>query len=453
METNQPRKKAIRYQQKEIDLPIDLRILLPTPWATIALILTCTTTFLLMVLDGQIPLAQWWLPTSHKWPQLLRHWGALEKESATKYENLIRAIFLHAGAIHLLVNMYALYRLGEFVETMFGKLHFLLGFLTSGIVASLSSLLALPEGRIAVGASGAICGLLGMSISFCLFYKNALPTEARHAILKQLLMTTLFLLLLGLWLPNIDNAAHIGGAIAGWMLGILLQPKGIHSERKLAQSLFAFLLGLCLLLAGGAWILSKLEQKYPTLSYPYRKNTPNKQNPLPSYQISTTFLPYRNFWIKLAYPSDFQIKEKKQKDRLEIRIEKKYLAYAKIQILQNPSNDPFRLDANSLVDQILEEAEKSLAKKKFFRFQRMPSQMKLLPAKNQRIPSIRFGYSYQNNQGDWVESRYETFCWKDVAFLFSYSTLANNQKIKRILEKMRKSIVVKNLDPTRLFSP
>jgi membrane associated rhomboid family serine protease len=77
-----------------------------------------------------------------------------------QYWRLVTAAFLHGGIIHLLVNMYALSVIAPFLERDFGAIKLFLLYIGSGCSAALATALILPD-TISVGASGAICGLLG----------------------------------------------------------------------------------------------------------------------------------------------------------------------------------------------------------------------------------------------------------------------------------------------------
>src|SRR5437016_7447999 len=87
--------------------------------------------------------------------------GAIVPGTLARMElwRLLAAIFLHAGILHLLFNLWAFVQLGYGWEVLFGTKRFLVAFFGSGIVASfVSALFVRPPG--AVGASGAIFGLL-----------------------------------------------------------------------------------------------------------------------------------------------------------------------------------------------------------------------------------------------------------------------------------------------------
>ncbi len=125
---------------------------------------------------------------------------------------LLTSIFLHAGIIHLLCNMYALYVLGRQLENFLGKTKYLIVFLGSGIIGSLLSVVV--HDSISVGASGAIFGLLGSLLYFGYHYRLYLGTVLKSQIIPVILLN----LIIGFMLPGIDNFAHIGGLVGGYLL-------------------------------------------------------------------------------------------------------------------------------------------------------------------------------------------------------------------------------------------
>lgn len=128
-----------------------------------------------------------------------------------EYFRLFTSIFLHAGIIHLLCNMYSLYVIGPQVESFYGKLKYLFIFLFSGICGSILSVAFSGNNAVSIGASGAIFGLLGSMVYFGYHYRVYLGN-----VLKSQIIPIIFLnLLIGFTFSGIDNFAHIGGLIGG----------------------------------------------------------------------------------------------------------------------------------------------------------------------------------------------------------------------------------------------
>ena len=127
-----------------------------------------------------------------------------------EYFRIFTCIFLHAGLMHLVLNMYSLYVIGPQIESFFGKIRFLIIYIFSGICGSILSI-AFTHNVVSVGASGAIFGLLGSMIYFGYYYRAYLGN-----VLKSQILPIVFLnLLIGFLASDIDNAAHIGGLIGG----------------------------------------------------------------------------------------------------------------------------------------------------------------------------------------------------------------------------------------------
>lgn len=131
---------------------------------------------------------------------------------------LLTSIFLHGGLMHLVFNMYALLFVGLFLEPVLGRNRFAICYLLTGILASITSYKTHPNG-VGVGASGAIFGMYGIFLALLL--TNALPPAMKKAFLTSILIFIGYNLLMGLS-GNVDNAAHIGGLVGGFIIGLLL---------------------------------------------------------------------------------------------------------------------------------------------------------------------------------------------------------------------------------------
>ncbi len=138
---------------------------------------------------------------------------------------LISAAFLHVSLIHLLVNMYSLVIIGTQVETFIGKFKFLFVNLISAICGNLLSLIFNEANIVSVGASGAIFGLMGALLYFGYHYRLYLS----EAIKTQIIPVIVLNLLLGFMVSGVDNAAHIGGLIGGYLASMAI---GIENKSK-----------------------------------------------------------------------------------------------------------------------------------------------------------------------------------------------------------------------------
>lgn len=131
---------------------------------------------------------------------------------------LLTSVFLHGGIMHLVSNMFGLYIVGLFLEPVLGKTKYLLIYLATGIFASLNSIWW-HDATVSVGASGAIFGLYGLFIALLLF--KVFPPHLSKAFLTFSLIFVGYNLLMGL-MGGIDNAAHIGGLLSGFIIGSLI---------------------------------------------------------------------------------------------------------------------------------------------------------------------------------------------------------------------------------------
>ena len=148
-----------------------------------------------------------------------------EAVKAGEVYRLITCAFLHAGVMHLFFNMYSLYIIGNQVETYLGKFKFTVVYLVSALSASLMS--ALFNNSLSVGASGAIFGLLGTLLYFGYHYRLYLGDVLKRQIIPLIGLN----LLLGFMLNGVDNAAHIGGLIGGYLAAMALGIKGKTKKR------------------------------------------------------------------------------------------------------------------------------------------------------------------------------------------------------------------------------
>jgi rhomboid protease GluP len=162
---------------------------------------------------------------------------------------LLSSVFLHSGAVHLGFNMISLYFLGSFVEVAFGRARFLALYLLSGLAGGLAYLYFGDFNIPAVGASGAIFGLLGGVLGYAL---RRGTFSWQNPLIRQLLILLALNLYIGFSIPNISNTAHLGGLAGGFAFGWLIAPSIYSRKRLRAISPVAVVLGAELLLLA-AW--------------------------------------------------------------------------------------------------------------------------------------------------------------------------------------------------------
>ena len=159
---------------------------------------------------------------------------------------LVTAGFLHGGIIHLAFNMYALSILGPLVEEAFGWRKFLFIYLVSDIAAFSVSAVFSPATP-SVGASGPLFGLLGFGVIFGRFRAG----PGGRAVSEQLTRWILPAILM-LFLPGIDNAAHIGGFCCGALLALGMDAG--EPSTPSARNLWSILTTLTILVLLGSFL-------------------------------------------------------------------------------------------------------------------------------------------------------------------------------------------------------
>jgi membrane associated rhomboid family serine protease len=148
-----------------------------------------------------------------------------------EYWRLWTVTLVHASLPHLFFNMFALYIAGPLVETLYGSRLFLLFYLLCAAAGSIASFV-FGGNAPAVGASGAIFGLFGLLLAASRTHHPVIDRRGR-ALIGQVGMLILINLVIGFVIPRIDNAAHIGGLVAGLWLGFLIVPGKVPTLRSL----------------------------------------------------------------------------------------------------------------------------------------------------------------------------------------------------------------------------
>jgi membrane associated rhomboid family serine protease len=130
---------------------------------------------------------------------------------------VVSSAFLHAGLLHVTLNMISLYVLGRFIETIAGSARMLVIYILSMIVSGLGVIYFSASDAATLGASGAIFGLFGAL--FAIGFKLGKPG-------MRLVRDNLGILLLNLamtfGIPDISKAAHVAGLIAGFIVTSLI---------------------------------------------------------------------------------------------------------------------------------------------------------------------------------------------------------------------------------------
>ena len=164
----------------------------------------------------------WYNPSSFFAPsnEFIRMFGSksMADIASGEYWRFITPMFVHIGIIHLFFNSMGIYYVAYQIELILGARWFVTVYLLAGIVGNLAS--CLFSLALSAGASGALFGLLGAG--FRLERVVGKTTEIsdgnprpRKRVYAGMVISNL---ILGLVIPVIDNSAHIGGVITGWLL-------------------------------------------------------------------------------------------------------------------------------------------------------------------------------------------------------------------------------------------
>ena len=156
-----------------------------------------------------------------------------------RFSNLLTSMFLHGGWGHIIFNMLFLYIFGDNVEDRLGHARYAAFYLLCGMAAGGAQAVVNPGSRIAmVGASGAIAGVLGAYLLF--FPRSRIVTLVPIFFFLQIVEIPAVLFLFGWFILQIlsgmatigaaDTAgvaffAHVGGFIAGMVLGPVLRER------------------------------------------------------------------------------------------------------------------------------------------------------------------------------------------------------------------------------------
>jgi membrane associated rhomboid family serine protease len=141
-------------------------------------------------------------------PILVQYYG--------EYYRLITSMFLHVNFMHIAFNMLALWQVGLVLENRLGKFKFSVIYFLSGIAGGLLSVYMNEPYAFSVGASGAVFGLFGAYVAI----SRRLNSDARG-----MLVMIAINLGIGFVVPNIDWHGHVGGLVAGFLLGNLVELK------------------------------------------------------------------------------------------------------------------------------------------------------------------------------------------------------------------------------------
>lgn len=225
-----------------------LRAVTPRLWCVPAIVAANAALFGLMVASGVDAFA----PGAER----VLAWGANHGPRTLAGEpwRLLASTFLHFGVVHLLMNMAALWDVGRFVERIFGHARFAALYLAAGLCGSVASVVVHP-GVVSAGASGAVFGVYGALGGFLLRQRSAIPPPVLSRLGRVALGFLGYNIVFGFTHPNIDVAAHVGGAVAGAVAGAYLA-RPLAPGRKDPARGVAAVVAACAALVGATVLIA-----------------------------------------------------------------------------------------------------------------------------------------------------------------------------------------------------
>lgn len=226
----------------------------PVPPVTKALIAINLLVFVIMLWGG----AGFW----HSPNNVQLTWGANFAPATAdgQWWRLGSAMFLHFGALHLGMNMLALWDGGKLVERMFGPVRFLSIYIVSGIAGNLLSLVIQGNEAVSGGASGAIFGIYGALLVHVWYTRQHMQQVEFRWLFWGALAFSALTIIMGFIIPGIDNSAHIGGFVTGIVGAVLLLPTSEAHHPHLQK--WRFLSGISWLIAIAILLTHLPEPKY-----------------------------------------------------------------------------------------------------------------------------------------------------------------------------------------------
>jgi rhomboid protease GluP len=144
----------------------------------------------------------------------------------------VMAVFLHGSLMHILFNMWVLMDIGPQIEELYGSARFFFIYVITGIGGYV---LSSWRGHFSIGGSGALLGLIGVLLAITTGRRSAGMQMLRTQIIRWLIYIAVW----GFLFPGIDNFAHLGGLVSGYILGRIMmdRPPVSPEERTRAYAL------------------------------------------------------------------------------------------------------------------------------------------------------------------------------------------------------------------------
>lgn len=176
-------------------------------------------------------------PMIGPYPDALSEWGGKNSVLILEDDQWIRLmtpILLHAGLIHLFCNIMVQLETGLFFEREWGSWRWLVIYLSSALGSSILSVIMMPD-AVSVGSSGAVMGLFGGKAAEVLMRmcerEDTEQAKIGHQVRKEQCMAvscSVILVMAFSFIPYVDWAAHLGGLVAGLVVGIVIFSWDMH---------------------------------------------------------------------------------------------------------------------------------------------------------------------------------------------------------------------------------
>jgi len=221
-----------------------LEVATPRAWATPAILGANVLVFAAMVAAG----VSFWSPSIGD----VFAWGGARGPNvvAGEWWRLLTANYVHFGLLHLAFNMWCLWQVGRFAERLLGNWAFVLAYTFSGIGGAIASIAHNPGG-VGAGASGAVFGIFGCILGFMLVRRRTVPVRVFKPLVISIISFLGYNIYFSLTVSHVDNFAHGGGLVVGFLCGILFSraipvPEGGTPRRRYWYALIV----VALLIAG-----------------------------------------------------------------------------------------------------------------------------------------------------------------------------------------------------------
>lgn len=179
---------------------------------TVLMILLNTLIFLIVEFTGGSENGQHMLECGAAYAPLILEQG--------QWYRVFSSMFLHFGAPHLINNMLVLFVLGQRLEPAVGRLRFLLIYIAGGLGGNFISLfwdMRTGDYSVSAGASGAVFAVMGGMIYVIIRHRG----RVADLTMKQMLIMAAFSLYFGFASEGVDNAAHAGGLLCGFLAAVI----------------------------------------------------------------------------------------------------------------------------------------------------------------------------------------------------------------------------------------